>query len=255
MSPVISRIARRYITAAATYTPITRDELEDWLNRLSLYKRWKRAENKAGIYLLPLSDSVAIKLSSTIGRKDDVMGRGKASMNLALVSLITGYVLNKKAMGQAYFTRTQNWRSNWLKGIKNMTVAYDKAHGFYDALAVIEDRAKYQKDVVEAIEAIPGWDQNRMLADFHKRVDGGGILTTKQMAAVVRAQSKKQKAPVVDDKLLARMRQLYSAVKRDNNQWMVEFVTSVGQQLKGGRQLSEKQQKTLDKAFKQYRIR
>ena len=255
MGTPTDRIAARYLQAAATYTPITRDELEDWLDRLPMYKKWKRAENKAGIYLLPLSDSVAVKLSSTIGRKDDVMGRGQASMNLALVSLITGYVLNKKAMGQAYFTRTQNWRSNWLKGIKNMKAAYDKAHGFYDALAAIEDRGKYQTDVLEAIEKIPGWEQNRMLADFHKRVDGGGILTVKQMAVLTKAQSQKPKAPAVDEKLLAQLRLLYSAVKRDSNQWMVDFVTSIGQQLKGGRQLSDKQQQILDKAFKQYRVR
>jgi len=241
--------------AAATYTPITRDELEDWLNRLPLYKKWHRSQGKAGIYLLPLSDSVAIKLSSSIGHKDDVLGRGQASMNLALVSLVTGHVLNKKAMGQAYFTRTQNWRSNWLKGIKNMKAAYDKAHGFYDALAVIEDRNKYQRDTLEIIEAIPQWDQNRMLADFHKRVDGGGILTVKQMAALLRAQSQKPKAPAVDEKVLARMRQLYTAVKRDNNEWMIEFVTFAGRQLKDGLALSYKQQQVLDKAFRQYRIR
>lgn len=169
---------------AATYVKITREELEDWLDSLHLPKHWKRKTGMAGIYLLPLSDSVAIKLSSTIGSKDDAMGRGNASMNLALVSLITGKVLNKKAMGQSHFNRTTNWRKTWAMGIKRMDQAYMKSEGFYEALALIKDRSKYRDDTIDSIESIGNWQDNTMLKDFHRIVLKGGILTIKQLNAL-----------------------------------------------------------------------
>jgi len=179
---------------AANFVQISEDELDDWLNSLPGL-RWKKKSGTAGIFLAPLSRNVAIKLSSTIGTRAEAMGRGKASMNLALVSLVTDNVLNKKAMGQARFHRTTNWRKTWAEGVKRMEEAYLKSKGFYEALAVIKDRRKYQDDTLALIESIPGWQTDRMLADFRKNVFQGGILTERQMVAVEAAAARAGKEP------------------------------------------------------------
>lgn len=180
---------------AATYVQISRDELESWLDSLRLPMRWKRQENRAGIYLLPLSSVVAIKLSSTVGSRDDALGAGKASMQLSLISTVTGQTLNKKAQGQSHFKRTTNWKTTWADGIKRMRAAYMKAQGFYDAIAVIEDRDQYKQDTLVKIEGIPNWQQNSMLSDFHFSVEKGGILTEKQMGALENAARRSESAP------------------------------------------------------------
>lgn len=165
---------------ASTYTMISRDALEDWLNTIPLHHKWHIKPGKAGVYLLPLSDTVAVKLSSTIGTSDDAMGRGQASMQLALISLVTGQVLNKKAQGQSHFARTTNWQKNWRTGFDRMKEAYMKAEGFYDALAAIKDRDQYKKDLLEKIESVPTWRNDRLLSDFHDKLLQNGILTGKQ---------------------------------------------------------------------------
>lgn len=244
---------------AGTYVQITRDELEEWLDSVRLHHHWELKAGKAGVYLLPIGENVAVKLSSTIGTADDAMGRGQASMQLALVSLITNQVLNKKAQGQSHFARTTNWRKNWLEGVERMREAYQKAQGFYDALAVIEDREKYKRDLLARIEAIPGWQQNNLLSDFHGKVREGGILSIAQAEVVIRAEKAKPIAPKPaqgggDEELLERMRNLYRAATRDGNRWLVEFLTSIGPQIKAGRPLSEKQMAALDRNFTQYGI-
>ena len=150
---------------------------------------------KAGIYLIPLSDTVAVKLSSTIGTSDDAMGRGMASMQLALTSLITGQTLNRKAQGQGHFKRTTNWKTTWAKGFELMKDAYMKAQGFYDAIAAIEDRDKYKADILKKIESTPDWKNESILVDFHGKITQDGILTGKQLALLDKISLEKQNAP------------------------------------------------------------
>jgi hypothetical protein len=243
-----------YLTAG-TYVQINRDDLEAWLDTLSLSHKWSLRPGAAGIYLLPVSENVGVKLSSTIGSKDDAMGRGMGSMQLALVSLVTGQVLNKKAQGQAHFARTSGWKKNWKEGFERMKEAYQKAQGFYDALALIEDREKYKREMLTRIEAISGWQQHHLLSDFYNRIQAGGILTTAQVEVIIKAEKAPPKVMVPDQKeLLERMRTLWSAATRAGDRWLVEFLNSVGPQVKGGRALTEKQQVVLDKNFQRYRI-
>ena len=247
---------------AATYVQVSRDDLESWLDSLHLPKHWKRKEGMAGIYLLPLSDSVAIKLSSTIGSRDDAMGRGNASMNLALISLVTGMVLNKKAMGQSHFNRTTNWRKTWAEGVKRIEEAYLKGKGFYEALALIKDRDRYKDDTLNLIESVPGWQTNTMLSDFHGNVQRGGILTEKQMAVVQTATRKAPaqsagpapEAPTVDEALLARLRQLYVKARADNDTYLMDFAKTVGLKVKAGGTLSSAQEAFMLKSLGKYRL-
>jgi hypothetical protein len=192
-------------------------------------------------------------------------------MQLSLISIVTGKVLNKKAQGQSHFKRTTNWKATWVKGIKRIEDAYKKSQGFYDALALIEDRDQYKAEIIREIEAIDGWEQNSMLSDFHGNVSRGGILTTKQRAALLRAAEKSAQRgppieereeeerppppkPEVDDKLIQQVRDLYKAAHRSRDQWLLKFTESIGKRLKAGQPLSPKQQETLDKNLKRYRL-
>jgi hypothetical protein len=253
--------------AASTYVQISREELEGWLDKLPLAERWYRLAGKASIYMLPLSKNVAVKLSSTIGTADDAMGRGQASMQLALVSrlVILPYgpmVLNKKAQGQSHFARTLNWETNWRTGVERMKDAYVKAAGFYDALAEIENRDRYKEGLLARIEAIPGWRNHRVVADFHGRVTQGGILMASQMDLLSKAERAGEKViPVpVDartdamDDLLARMRLLYVKARAHNDVWLTGFVESLGVAIKAGKVPSPKQQAILDKSFAKYSL-
>ena len=87
-----------------SYVNITRTELEDWLTTKNY--SWERVKDKQGVYLITLSPTVAIKLSSTQTKHDHAMGRGFASMNLTLVSHVNGWTLNRKARDRKHFKRT-----------------------------------------------------------------------------------------------------------------------------------------------------
>ena len=244
---------------AGTYVQISRDELEAWLNTLPFKGSWRRdkinGREYAGVYLIPLSDLVGVRLSSTIGSKDDAMGRGEASMRLSLVSLITGQTLNKKAMGQNHFNRTTNWQKTWRVGFDRMKEAYTQSQGFYDALAPIEDRAKYQKDMLALIESIPGWEHNSFLQGLHERVAKGGVLTTKQQEAV---ENSNRKAPTQgnkpDEAYLKRLHELSVAAKRVGDAWLLDFLRNIAPEVKAGRPLSPRRQEILDEKLTRYKV-
>lgn len=265
----VEKVAERLATkfAASTYVQIDRAELEDWLNSLHFAAKPYLLPGKAGVYMLPVSDNVAIKLSSTIGTANDAMGRGEASMQLALVSriVITPYgplVLNKKAQDQSHFARTINWKTNWKTGVERMRDAYHKSAGFYDSLALIENRERYKKDLLARIEAIPNWRNHHIVSDFHARVTQNGILTTAQVELLAKAEKITVKTPLVPDEefdvekdeLLFRMRELYKVARTKNDQWLMTFLTDLGQKLKRNVRLTEKQMSALDRNFERYNI-
>ena len=247
-------------TTAATYVQISREDLEDWLEGLQgLYAKWYRAPNKAGVYLLPLSETVAVKLLSTIGSSDDAMGRGMASMQLMLVSLVTGQTLNKKAQGQDHFKRTTNWKKTWQEGILRMKEAYTKAQGFYDALAAIKDRDAYREDVMRAIEGMPDWRNHHILSDFHAAVERGGILTTKQLALMERTLDQAKPAPAPqtpteEDPILNVLRALYRAGRAKEDEWLMKFAEDVAKQVNAGRPLSQRQEEVIQINRTRYKV-
>jgi hypothetical protein len=247
---------------ATTYVQLTREEFEDWLN--SLGHRWKLKPSTVGIYMVPLSDTVAVEISSSMTGRDDVMNRAQASMGCRLVSLITGFTLNKKAQEQSHVKRTINWRDNLKKVFQRMVDAYEKSSAFYDALAEIRDRDAYKREWMERIEAVPGWQSNSFLADMHERLADNGIMTVRQRDAVERALGRPQAAPAptsssapapsgVDVGLLAQVRALYAVAKQRGNQWVMDFSKSVGEMIKAGRNLSSKQQDMLERLLDENR--
>lgn len=242
---------------AVSYVQISRQELEDWLNALPW--KWSRKANRAGIYFIHLSSTVGVKLNSTIGSLDDAVGRGKASMNLELVSLVTGHVLNRSARDRKHFKRTTNWKTNWKKGVEYWQGVYMKSEGFYDAVAEIEDRDAYKKDILARIENYPHWGQDQILADFHSRVTGGGVLTLKQKVLLEKTLAKKPKPSEEEEELppevegkLQTLRELYSRARRNFDNWTMQFAISVANQLKAGRYLSRRQDEIVIRKLQEY---
>jgi len=215
---------------AATFVSITRDMLEDWLTRIPhLHEKWYRQPGRAGVYLLPLSHTVAIKLSSTVGQSDEVVSVGKGSMQLALVSRVTGQTINKKAQGQSYFARTTNWEKTWREGIERIRAAYLKAQGFYDALATITDRKKYKDDILAKIKAIPDWEEDSRLSDWYRRVFQDGILTETQIAYIEDKASHPASAPRIDEDTLHILKELWKRAKMAGDEYLMKFCQDVAE--------------------------
>lgn len=245
---------------ASTYVQITRQEFEDWLDSIGFRGKWQVKPGRGGVYQLFLSPTVMIEINSTTGSSSEVMSRGSASMSLRLVSRVTGRTLNKKAMGQSHFARTTNWRQNWAKGVDRMKAAYDSSKSWYDQIAKIADRDQYKADTLAKIEGIPKWDRDGFLSSLHDRVSKGGVLTDRQEEALGRAlrsrpeeaeEAPQPKAPEYD---LEMLRELYRRARASNDDWTVRFVGDIGQKIKAGRILSDRQRGALDSKLLQYNL-
>lgn len=225
------------------YVQVTREDLEGWLN--SLKWKWSRFTGKAGIYLIHFSPHVACKLSSTIGTRDDALGRGKASMNLALVSTdIPGKVLNHKAKDRKLFQRTKNWRKTWQEGLLHWENVFKKSPDFYNEVAQIENRDKYEQHWVNKIEQDPNWQNNPFLKSLHDRLESHGILTPKQKAAIEKTKGTDKEPPIEENNGLLWLeiaRDLYRAARRQKHQFGMGLSQSLGNLFKAGRNPSEKQ--------------
>lgn len=236
------------------YVDISRDELEDWLSRLG-YK-WKLKAGRAGIYLLPLSKYVAVRLSSTIGSEDAAMGKGRASMKLALVSLVTGKAVNRKAQGQSHFKRTKNWKSTWAKGIDRVAATYKASRDFYDAIAQIKDRDKYKRDIMTRIEDLANWNGIPELVRVHNKISKGGVLTRNDLGLLEDYEDGKTTAPEADadHQLLPPLRKIWVAAKRNRDNWTMNFSRSIAEQLKRGRSLSRRQFEIVREKADKYNV-
>lgn len=245
--------------AAGTYVQISRDEFEDWLK--STGYKWERDKSKAGIYRVLLSPNVGIQISSSIGSRDDAMGRGRASVKMRLVSLKTGHTLNKKAQGKSHFKRTKGWKKTWKNGLDAFKSAYMKAKSFYDKLAQIEDRGSYQEKWLRVIEKKDGWENSDFLRKQHEALEDGKILSDKVEQALLRSEPSKGSSPGrgrVDEKLVNLARQAWVAAKRAGRQRDLDFLTSLGKRFAQGTteaDLSPGQLKWWNDIKRRYRLR
>lgn len=246
----------------STYTQLTREDFEDWIRSLGFRNgQWEIKPGTGGIYWLFLSPTVAISINSTTGTQSQVRSRGKASMSLKLVSRITGRTLNKKAQGQSHFARTINWRKNWAKGVNRMRETYDRAKGFYDSIARIENREEYVADWIEKIEAVPSWNNNDFIVSMYDRLSGGRVLTERQEAALEAAlqrlapqEQEEEQAPAgASEEFLEALREIYRRARNQNDQRTVRFIGSVGQQARD-RDLSDNQMRIVERIADDYMV-
>lgn len=157
------------------YVEITRVELEKWLKKN--FGSWSRDTSKAGIYFIHLSDRVAVKLSSTQKATDSAVARGRASMNLSLVSLIDGSLLNRKARDRKYFQRTKNWEQTWKKGVDHWIDVYEAKADFYEKIA---DREGYKSRWLGLIDALPSGGSDAQIIKSRETVMKGSVLWANQ---------------------------------------------------------------------------
>jgi hypothetical protein len=267
---------QRNKVSGVTYVDITREEFEEWLSSTGI--RWKIKDNTEGIYWLLLSDLVAIQVSSSLGRTDASMGYARASMQMRLISQVTKQVLNKKIQDQSHFKRTKNWRATLSKAVDRFKDEYVKVRAFYDAIAEIEDRKAYQAEFIAKIEAVPNWQEQKALTDFHGILSTGKILTQKQRELLEKLSKPARVTPAVvdvpqsrrrqdvnlpdaglpdagraDPEMLDRMRRLWFMAKEDDDKWTMDFVRSLGEQFKIRGRLSEKQLAVLEEKFRRYK--
>ncbi len=224
----------------ATYVTITREDFEKWLD--SLPHKWERKPQTAGVYWLRISPSVAVEVHSSLTGRDDSMGYADASMKMLLISTVTRQVLNRKDQGQSHFKRTSGWRESLRKGVDRMLDAYNRSAAFYDEVATIADRQAYTQEWLDRIVKIPGWEQDNLLASFHDRLKGGGLLSVKQRAIIEGSEGRK---PHVDEGMLNRLRVLWRGLAGQPR--AQEIAASFGQQVKSGKVLSPKQIELLVK--------
>lgn len=216
---------------ATTYVQFTREEFESWLT--SVGHKWRRKAGKAGIYEIPLSDTVAVEVSSSMTGRDNVVDYAGASMGAKLVSLVTGFTLNKVSQGQDHVKRTTNWRVNLGRVVENVVGAYRKSSAFYDSLAAIRDRDAYRRENLAKIERVPNWEQNDFLQSLHERLIGDGILTQKQLDKLDEVTSRP--APKVNvPGLMGEVRALYAVGKAHGDGSLMDFAKSMGELIKSG---------------------
>jgi hypothetical protein len=252
--------------AGATYVQLTREEFEEWLDSTPYRGKWTLKSGTVGVYSLELSKNVGIEVSSSISGREEVMDRARASIQCRLVSLVTGQTLNKKAQGQSHVKRTSGWRQSLKKVIQRIEDAYFKSEGFYERIAVIEDRKAYQRDWLDRIESQEDWASDSAVKDFHDRIEKGAILSERQeeyLSSLLekveeeveeRIEQEEETAQYNEDFLEA-LRNLYRAARKARDNWLMEFVESVGKQYKTRGSLSDKQMAVLERNAEKYRVR
>ncbi len=231
---------------AATYVEISREDFEQWLH--SLGKPWTREPGKAGIYFVHLSDRVGVKISSSIGSAGSAMERAAASIDLVLVSLVTGKTLNRRGAEQSRYHRTQGWRDNLRRGVQHWASVYEEAREFYDRIAPIADRQKYKDEHIRVIDHVPGHEQDDVLARIRKRLVEGGVLSDPEEAVIKVAQG----LSADQVKFLGRLDQLRQ--KAANDHQTAILVAQVRQQVWSGHPLSDEVKRHLAQALQRYQV-
>lgn len=188
------RVALKYAMARQDYVNISREMLEDWLTS-NFQSNWSRSGSTSGVYLVHLSDKVAVKISSALASTNRSMGRGQASMNLSLVSRVDGRTLNAKARDRKHFQRTTNWKTTWLKGIKHWQKVYSEKSDFYNKFA---DKANYVAKWKGMIDEIPYAGSDSLLISLRDKLEGGNILFPNQEQIILdrHTQSKQRRQRV-----------------------------------------------------------
>lgn len=213
---------------ARNYVDIKRQDLESWLDSLphTLGRAWERVQGREGIYLIHLSERVGVKLSSTQAYTDTAMGRGRASMNLSLVSLVDGSLLNRKARDRKHFQRTLNWRTTWQKGIEHWVKVYKDNPTFYEKIA---DREAYSKKWVEIIDGLTMSGGDPKVIKARDTLIGGGVLWDGQEQYLLSlAKSKPVNNALSNPLPIEELRDLYREARRKGEREAMERLKDLG---------------------------
>lgn len=235
---------------AATYVQIQRDTFENWL--FAQCPVFERDEGKQGVYKIPVSDDVVLYISTSIGREDQAVAKGRGACHMKLQGRHNGRCLNRKDLGQSRFNRTTGWRTNWAKGIERMFAAYEKHSDFYDQRGR-ETQPEYARRVQADIESIPNWSASQFFTSLYDQLTGGRWLSAWQMGAVERVLEKASQAPAASP-AVSRAIALRDKADRANDVWVANFANDMADTLRKGFRLSDRQQACLSKNLTKYGI-
>ena len=235
------------------YVNISRSDLESWLS--SNFGSWSRVQGRAGVYLIHLSDRVAVKLSSTQKDTGGSVARGGASMNLSLVSRVDGSLLNRKARDRKYFQRTTNWAKTWKKGVDHWISIYEEKDEFYEKIA---DREGYKAKWLGMIDSLPNGGSDRQIIKSRDTLEGGGVLWANQERYILEAvkDSRTRQTPPQPSSALdvEKLRDLYRKARSEGNRDDMETIKDLGLKARDGVVPSRQEQQTYNALRLQYRI-
>lgn len=227
------------------YVEITIEDFEAWLD--SLRHRWFRKPGTAGVYIVPLSDPVAVSIHSSLGRSGTNMARGKGAMHMSLIARKSGDTLwgMKKATGKSRFTRTSGWEQRLTHAFNTFRSGYLNHKAFYDKLATT-DRAEYREKWTPLIEEIPRWETRVWLKKCHDDVNQGRFLSGKEESAILRIS--------LVEKTLARMRDLYRNARSQGDEATQQWTKRLAETIKRQGQVTRGQLRELASKFSQFRV-
>lgn len=238
--------------ARQDYVNISRADLEGWLD--SNFGSWSRVSGKAGVYLIHLSDRVAVKLSSTQKETGGSVSKGNASMNLSLVSRVDGSLLNRKARDRKYFQRTTNWRTTWKKGVDHWIGLYEEKDEFYEKIA---DRAGYKAKWLGMIDSLPNGGSDSEIIKSRDALEGGSVLWANQERYILNAvKSNRTRSTSTPSNALdvEKLRDLYRKARSEGNREDMETIKDLGLKARDGIAPSTQEQRTYNALRLQYRL-
>lgn len=238
--------------ARQDYVNITRSDLEGWL--ASSFGSWSRVAGRAGVYLIHLSDRVAVKLSSTQKDTGGSVSKGNASMNLSLVSRVDGTLLNRKARDRKYFQRTVNWKKTWKKGVDHWISIYEEKDEFYEKIA---DRNGYKTKWIGMIDSLPNGGSDREIIKSRDTLEGGSVLWDNQERYILEAvkASRTRSTSTPSNALdVAKLRDLYRKARSEGNRDDMETIKDLGLKARDGVAPSRQEQQTYNALRLRYRI-
>lgn len=268
---------------ATTFRRITRKQFEDWL--FTLCPVFDRVEGTKGIYLVPMSKYVAVKISSSIGTGSKVVEKGKGSCHMSFVVRDTGRQLRrpKDAKGVSYRMchRTKGWEKNWGDALKLMFEGFKADRDAYTADAM-RSQKDYAKEWKARIKSVDGWRRIDILADLHKKLVAGEWLSPRQESAIwkfVRPVAKKSTRKKTAKKaakraasgtpmgavkkltsrdqqaLLTALDKLEAEATTAKDKWTIDFASgSLRARVKAGKAPTKRQAETLRKKLARYKI-
>jgi hypothetical protein len=239
---------------AATYVQIQRDAFENWL--FAKCPVFERVAGKQGVYAIPVSDDVLLYISTSIGRDDEAVAKGRGACHMKLQGRHNGQCLNRKDLGQSRFNRTTGWATNWAAGIERMFAAYEKHSDFYDARGR-ETQPEYARRVRGNIESIPNWSASQFFTSLYDQLTGGRWLSAKQVAIIEKqalAAPVVSKAVSVNQAQVDAAKQLRDQADRANDTWVANFANDMMDRLSKGLDLSKRQNDCLDRNLSKFGI-
>jgi hypothetical protein len=231
---------------AATYVQIQRDTFENWI--FTQCPVFERVEGKQGVYLIPVSDDVVLYISTSIGREDTAVAKGRGACHMKLQGRHNGQCLNRKDLGQTRFNRTTGWAKNWAAGIERLFAAYEKHSDFYDQRGR-ETQPEYAARVKAEMANLRG----SFFDSLRDQMDRGRWLSAKQMGAIERALEKVSQAPAASPEV-NRAIALRDKADQVNDVWVANFAKDMADTLRRGGRLSDRQEACLSKNLTKYGI-